>query len=211
MSSNIHPASKITFKAFGSSHLSKWNGIQTPLEQLLTDSRNYEEPEFHPVGGGTLTEETLHDMISQINQTALRKSQDHLQVLIMYGSNDLRYSDKGMDALLDKIKTLIELTQHHENITIFFTSVIPSPRTHHISQKHYKKFNKKVRIMTSPHKKTVFINTTKHMFKKFGTSFLSNMYKKDGIHLNSKGAEEVSQLIFETASKYASISATTTT
>lgn len=206
MSSNVHPASKVTFKAFGSSHLSEWNGIQTPLKQLITDSGNYETPEFHPISGGTLTEETLHDMISQINQTALQKSKNQFQVLIMYGSNDLRYSNKGLGALLARIKTLIVSTQHHENLTIFFTSIIPSPRTHHISQKHYKQFNKEVRIMTSPHKKAVFIDTTRQMFKKFGTSFLSSKYKKDGIHLNRKGAEEVSQLIFETANIYACIS-----
>ena len=122
----------------------------------------------------------------------------------MYGSNDIRYNDKKLPKLIERIETLLNLTQLKETITLFFTSIIPSPRTDRTSKHHYRKFNNLVETMVRHHPRAVFINITKHMFRNFGATFLNSMYKRDGIHLNKEGAMQVAQYIFESMNEHAS-------
>ena len=187
-----------SFLAFGSSHLGSKNGIQLPLQQLLTDSRNYDRSEFYPVGGGRLDDATVETIMQKIDP------QQQTHILIMYGSNDLRYDDSGLNALLDRLQSIIDITMENKNIAVFIPSIIPCPRTDKKSRKHYCKFNSRVKSMVKDKDRTIFINTTKHLFKTFGPQFLSELYKKDKLHLNSRGAEEVANYIFKVTNTHTS-------
>lgn len=166
---NAPPARPILF--IGSSSFTLWKDVNDYFPGYPILNRGF--------GGSSLPHLIMYaeDVIFRYNPK---------QIVIYCGENDLGGSNVTADSILNRFKRLHSLIRsRYPKVPIAYISMKPSPfreknlETMQEGNRLIKKFIKKK-------KRTVFIDVYHHMLNKDG-SMMTDIFKSDNLHMNTKG------------------------
>lgn len=110
-------------------------------------------------------------------------------VILFVGGNDFRDPEVSGKVVANRIqKMIVKIRKKLSKATIYYISINPTPRGFH-NWSRKSECNESMRKYCIKTKKVIYINTAKSCLKNGAPNL--QLYRSDGVHLNSKGYKKI--------------------